>query len=85
LTNSIIEQETRPKILTRAERDRLDVYERLIETHFRGFYEAANALAAIRDDRLFMEAYGSIDEYVRDRWNFGKKKPAPNQWRYPPT
>jgi len=77
--NSIVEQGTRPKILTRAERDRLDVYERLIETHFRGFYKAANALAAIRDDRLFMEGYGSIDEYVRGRWNFGKKKRRPQR------
>lgn len=45
-----------------------------IESGLDGFVKAGNALAKIRDKRLYRDSHGSFDVYCRARWNLGKSR-----------
>jgi hypothetical protein len=66
--------------LTTANGGRLDVSERAallkcektIEEGRRTFVEVGNALAAIRDARLYRESHKTFEAYCRQRWDIGR-------------
>lgn len=51
---------------------RLDELEAVIQRGFETFVEVGNALAEIRDNKLYRKWYGTFDEYCRERWGFKK-------------
>jgi hypothetical protein len=55
-----------------SERAALTKHEKVIQEGRRAFVDVGNALTAIRDGRLYREAYKSFDEYCRQRWDFGR-------------
>lgn len=58
--------------LAHTERDRLADCEQVIERGLQTFREVGTALAAIRDERLYREAYGTFEEYCRERWGLSE-------------
>lgn len=58
--------------LTETERTRLGQCEATIRRHFETFREAGEALAEIRDTRLYREAYSTFESYCRARWEMSK-------------
>ena|SRR5690348_14940338 len=64
---------TRTKFhLAEDERRYLGVLEDTIERGLRSFVEVGEALAEIRDDRLYRETQAAFDDYCRERWGFSK-------------
>ena len=51
-----------------SEKQELDRHEAIIERGLTTFYEVGTALLAIRDKRLYQEAYGTFEEYCREKW-----------------
>lgn len=54
--------------LTTTEQERLAELEDVVERGLKTFVEVGNALMEIRDSRLYRDAYGTFEEYCRDRW-----------------
>lgn len=52
------------------ERSQLEQHEAVIERGLQTFVEVGNALAAIRDGKLYREEFGTFEDYCRDRWGF---------------
>ena len=52
-----------------AERDRL---EQVIEEGLKTFWQVGNALAEIRDQRLYRSTHSTFEDYCQDKWHFGK-------------
>lgn len=60
--------------LTVTEQNQLESYEAVIERGLHTFVEVGNALAAIRDDeRKLYRAYGTFEDYCRERWGFARR------------
>ena len=55
--------------LTKEESLLLETCETAIETGIDSFLEVGNALARIRDGKLYRETHGTFADYVRERWN----------------
>jgi len=51
---------------------RLTTLEATIANGMETFMDVGNALRAIRDDRLYRDGYKSFEEYVKERWGWGK-------------
>ena len=58
--------------LTKTETSELNLLERVIERGRQTFMEVGNALAKIRDARLYRSNHKTFEEYCQDRWNFSK-------------
>ena len=56
--------------LTPAEAQALSEYEQIIRTGLDTFVEVGNALADIRDQRLYRTTYATFELYCRDKWKF---------------
>lgn len=54
--------------LTVVEQSELDRNEAVIQQGLRTFVDVGNALAEIRDGRLYRQDYGTFEDYCRDRW-----------------
>lgn len=58
--------------LTVIERESLVAYEETITRGMHTFVEVGNALAEIRDGRLYREYYSTFEDYCRERWEMSK-------------
>ena len=58
--------------LTSDESRRLRECEGVIQRGLDTFYEVGNALAKIRDDRLYRIKYATFEDYCRERWRMSK-------------
>lgn len=56
--------------LASTERKTLASCEQVIERGRKSFVEVGNALAAIRDGRLYRETHKTFDAYCKERWNY---------------
>lgn len=71
MTTTIIEG-TSTEVLTKAELKTLAQYEAVIEGGMRSFVAVGNALAAIRDSRLYRATHGTFEAYVADKWHWDR-------------
>lgn len=55
--------------LTAAEADLLEVAEATIERGIRTFVEVGQALASVRDNKLYRATHDTFEDYCRERWN----------------
>jgi hypothetical protein len=62
------------EILPAAEATALAEHEAVIERGIRTFYEVGQALADIRDRRLYRAAYGTFEEYAEQRWQMSRRR-----------
>ena len=62
--------------LTPAERSDLKKAEAVIEKNLTGCVEMGRALTEIRDRRLFRKSHATWENYLRDRWGFGRQEAA---------
>ena len=62
--------------LTAAEKRDFDAAETTIERGKLAFIATGCALAEIREARWFREKYATWEEYLRDRWGFGRQEAA---------
>lgn len=58
--------------LTTTEQTHLAELEAVIETGLQTFYEVGNALAAIREARLYRADYATFEDYCRERWQMSR-------------
>ena len=56
--------------LTQDEARRLADCEAVIERGIKTFVDVGNALAEVRDDRLYRGTHGTFEDYCRDTWGF---------------
>lgn len=59
--------------LTLAEQEALLTCEHEIERGLNTFYQVGDALAEIRDRRLYRELYGTFEAYCRERWGMARQ------------
>ncbi|WP_406000723.1 hypothetical protein [Streptomyces sp. NBC_00829] len=62
------------EILTSSEHQALVGHEAVIERGIATFVEVGNALAEIRERRLYRAEHGSFEDYCRARWKFGRRR-----------
>lgn len=60
--------------LTTDEQHRLTELERVIDDGVRMFVRVGQALAEIRDQRLYRRTHGTFEEYCRERWGFNDSR-----------
>jgi hypothetical protein len=60
--------------LTPVETDRLYELERVVARGLQTFVEVGQALAAIRDQRLYRAGHATFEDYCRERWGFGRTR-----------
>lgn len=60
--------------LTRAEQHDLVTHEATIARGIDTFVAVGNALAAIRDGRLYRDQYATFEAYARERWEIGRAR-----------
>jgi hypothetical protein len=58
--------------LSAPERDALADFEGIIDRDRRTFVEVGNALAAIRQDKLYRERHQTFEAYCQERWDLGR-------------
>lgn len=58
--------------LTIEERGKLVECEEIIERHLKTFIEVGEALATIRDNRLYREQYKTFEQYCKEVWDYSK-------------
>ena len=58
--------------LTITEAERLQVLEITIERGLQTFVEVGEALAEIRDSRLYRLNYGTFEDYCQDKWGMSR-------------
>jgi hypothetical protein len=58
------------KALTKLETGKLSELESVIERGVQTFAEVGDALAEIRDGRLYRQTHGTFEDYCRERWGF---------------
>lgn len=63
-----------PRQLSLFERTELQRHEATIERGLQTFVEVGNALASIRDGKLYRETHGTFEDYCRDRWGFTDRR-----------
>lgn len=56
------------------ERKALKRHEQTIEEGKKTFVEVGNALAAIRDEKLYRETHKTFEAYTKDRWGYAKSR-----------
>lgn len=61
-----------PVTLTSSETDRLRYLEGVIQRGIRAFREVGEALAVIRDDRLYRATHDTFEDYCRAKWSLGR-------------
>ena len=61
-------------LLTTSERGLLTSYETVVQQGLDSFVEVGNALAAIRDGRLYRESHQTFEAYCVERWNLSKSR-----------
>ena len=61
-------------LLTTSERGLLSSYETVVQQGLDSFVEVGNALAAIRDGRLYRESHQTFEQYCIERWNLSKSR-----------
>lgn len=66
--------DTTKPVLSVAEESALSRNEAKIERGLQTFYEVGNALAEIRDDRLYRENYATFEEYCQERWGMSRPR-----------
>jgi len=59
-------------VLSSTELATLASYETVIEQGLESFVEVGNALAAIRDGRLYRSEFSTFEAYCQDKWSLGK-------------
>lgn len=59
--------------LTTTERGTLAAHEATIAAGLQTFVEVGNALAAIRDGRLYRDTHGTFEEYCKKRWGLSRQ------------
>lgn len=52
----------------------LEQHEAVIARGLQTFLEVGEALASIRDDKLYRAGYATFDAYCRERWNIGRSR-----------
>jgi hypothetical protein len=60
--------------LTAQERHTLDQCEASIDAYRRQYLRVAEALATIRDGRLYRGQYGTFEDYCEQRWGFSRRR-----------
>jgi len=60
--------------LSPAEVQTLEQYEKIIEQGIKTFLEVGHALMVIRDQRLYRQAYGTFEDYLRERWDLSRPR-----------
>lgn len=60
--------------LSEGERQRLNINEAIIQKHLKAYIEVGNALADIRDHRLYREQFGTFEAYCDKRWGIGRSR-----------
>jgi hypothetical protein len=60
--------------LSAAERDTLSGHEAVIQRGLATFFEVGEALAAIRDSRLYRAEHGTFEAYCRERWGMARSR-----------
>lgn len=63
-----------PAVLTESERQELAQHEQVIKAGLQTFYDVGNALAAIRDAKLYREDYETFEDYCRERWQISRPR-----------
>lgn len=61
-------------VLTRAEALALAGYEQIIDRGLKTFVEVGNALAGIRESRLYRTDHATFEAYCRERWGFNDRR-----------
>ena len=61
-----------PSLLSGDEQQQLAHYEGIIERGLTTFIDVGNALAAVRDERLYKQ-YGTFEDYCHERWNMARR------------
>ena len=61
-------------MLETIEQTRIFELETIIETGLKTFVDVGNALAEIRDRKLYRDGYKTFEDYCRDRWEFSKQR-----------
>lgn len=74
LTAPALEPELAPEPLTAAEAERLSALEARIEAGLTTFVEVGNALAEVRDARLYRERWGTFERYLTERWGLSRRR-----------
>jgi phage N-6-adenine-methyltransferase len=59
-------------MLTIIEQTELAQQEQIIERGLQTFYEVGEALAKIREGKLYRSEYGTFEDYLEQRWNISK-------------
>lgn len=57
-----------------SERQELQRHEQIIQQGLNTFVEVGQALAAIRDSRLYREDYGTFEDYCQSRWGMKERR-----------
>jgi hypothetical protein len=60
--------------LTHTEAAELAEHEQVIEHGLKTFIEVGNALAAIRESRLYRTVHDTFEDYCRERWGFNDRR-----------
>jgi hypothetical protein len=63
-----------PLALLPGELEELALCERLIERGMETFIEVGNALAIVRDKKLYRDRYATWDDYCQQRWHFTARR-----------
>ena len=61
-------------LLAVTEQYKLKECETVIERGLNTFVDVGNALAAIRDGKLYRETHGTFEDYCRDKWGFSRPR-----------
>ena len=72
MTSNLAHQTAPFAALTPIESDRLALEESTIDRGLKTFVAVGNALAAIRDKRLYRQTHGTFEAYCEQRWNLAK-------------
>lgn len=73
LTAALVQPEVETVLpLTTDETRRLKECERVIQRGLATFYEVGNALAEIRESRLYRISYATFEDYCRERWQMSR-------------
>jgi hypothetical protein len=61
-----------PPVRPASTRASLQHHEAVIEQGLKSFFEVGQALAAILDERLYKDEFGTFEEYCRQRWDLNR-------------
>ena len=61
-------------LLAVTEQHKLEEYETVIERGLNTFVDVGNALAAIRDGKLYRETHKTFEDYCREKWGFTDRR-----------